>query len=325
MRRSYSTLSRAHKRTAYNLGYPKKLECLQDATDVNSVVTNSIAELARREFEAELGGNDGITRPDVNVGRVRESLKHFVRDWSEEGKEERDRMFKPILDIFQEVDEDERLGQKVLVPGCGLGRLAWEISQLGYDTTANELSYFITFALRFLLSPTTTETPNEHVIRPYAHWFSHQRTIDSAFRSMTFPDVVPRLSCNFHLVEQDFLLLTPPSTPPHHGYHNITTLFFIDTSLNAIQTIAHIYALLRPGGTWINLGPLLWTGGAQAKVELSLEEVIALAQSVGFIFDGQGDDNARCGKTVRCEYTADKQAMMEWIYLAEFWVARKPK
>jgi len=144
MRRSYSTLSRAHKRIAYNLGYPKKLEWLQDATDVNSVVTNSIAELARREFEAELGGNDGITRPDANVGRVRESLKHFVRDWSKEGKEERDRMFKPILDIFQEVDEDERLGQKVLVPGCGLGRLAWEISQLGIlsPLTRPCLAYF---------------------------------------------------------------------------------------------------------------------------------------------------------------------------------------
>ena len=81
----------------------------------------------------------------------------------------------------------------------------------------------MTFALRFLLSPTTTETPNEHVSRPYAHWFSHQRTNDFVFRSVAFPDVVPRLSRNFHLAEHsDFLFLTPlfnapaPRVPQHN-------------------------------------------------------------------------------------------------------------
>jgi carnosine N-methyltransferase len=164
----------------------------------------------------------------------------------------------------------------------------------------------------------TTEFPNAHTVRPFAHWFSHQRTADSVFRSIPFPDVVPRLSSNFHLIERDFLALTAPSTPPFRGYHNITTLFFIDTSLNIIETIEHIFALLRPGGTWINFGPLLWSGGAQAKAELSLEEVISLAEAVGFIFE-------RASRTMDCEYTADSRAMIQWIYKAEFWVARKSK
>jgi N2227-like protein len=130
MRKSYSTLSRAHKRIGYNIGYPRKLDRLQDATDVNAVVTNAIVELAQAELDAQLDER-GASGSDANIGRVRESLKHFVRDWSEEGKVERDRMFKPILDVFKETDVEERLGQKVLVPGCGLGRLAWEISELG--------------------------------------------------------------------------------------------------------------------------------------------------------------------------------------------------
>lgn len=183
----------------------------------------------------------------------------------------------------------------------------------------------MTLAFRFLLSPKATKIPNEHTVRPYAHWFSHQRTVDSVFRSIPFPDVVPRLSSNFKLVERDFLTLSAPSTPPLHGYHNITTLFFIDTSLNVIQTIEHIYALLRPGGTWINLGPLLWTGGAQAKVELSLEEVMNVAEAVGFILDHEAGDGTGSSMTVNCEYTADSNAMMQWIYKAEFWIARKPK
>lgn len=183
----------------------------------------------------------------------------------------------------------------------------------------------MTLAFRLLLSPTTTDSPNEHNIRPYAHWFSHQRTTDSVFRSISFPDVVPRLSSNFHLIERDFLTLTAPSTPPLRGYHNITTLFFIDTSLNVIETIEHIYTLLRPGGTWINLGPLLWSGGAQAKVELSLEEIMNVVEAVGFILDGDTQNDKTSRRTMDCEYTADSRAMMQWIYKAEFWVARKPK
>jgi carnosine N-methyltransferase len=119
--------------------------------------------------------------------------------------------------------------------------------------------------------------------------------------------------------------VTAPATPPLRGYHIITTLFFIDTSLNVIETIEHIYRLLRPGGTWINLGPLLWSGGAQAKVELSLEEVMSVAEAIGFMFDREIKPDKRSGRTVECEYTADSRAMMQWIYKAEFWVARKPK
>jgi len=280
---------------------------------------------------------------------VRETLKHFVRDWSEEGKEEREKIFQPIFDVLKEVGEDQRGSMKVLIPGCGLGRLAWEVSQLGYDTTANELSYYMTLSFRFLLSPSTTMKPDQHTIHPYAHWFSHQRTNDSLFRAVKFPDVVPRLSSKLRLVEDDFLSLTLPSTinpvsDLHHafwldengmstpnaydpllGYSYIITLFFLDTSLNALATIQHIYALLRPGGSWINLGPLLWAGGAQAKVELSLEEVLAYAEDIGFVIEGDGEGDVKRRRTVECEYTRDKNAMMRWIYEAEFWVARKSK
>jgi N2227-like protein len=138
MRKSYSTLSRAHKRIGYNLGYPRKLDRLQGATDVNSIVTNAIADLAKAEFDLE----NSTSGSDANMGRVRESLKHFVRDWSEEGREERDRMFEPILDVFRKIDVEERSGHKVLVPGCGLGRLAWEISELGNICTVHICDFF---------------------------------------------------------------------------------------------------------------------------------------------------------------------------------------
>lgn len=193
----------------------------------------------------------------------------------------------------------------------------------------NELSFFMTLPLRFLLSPKTTTTINQHVVRPYAHWFSHQLSNDSLFRSVNFPDVVPRLATNFRLIEQDFLeLKVPPGNPSTiqstAGFDYIVTLFFIDTSLDAFKTMNQIYTLLRPGGIWINLGPLLWTGGAQSKVELSLEEVLQAAHEIGFVVEN-GVGTSRSRKTVECEYTGDKNAMMRWTYKAEFWVATKSK
>ena len=192
----------------------------------------------------------------------------------------------------------------------------------GYQTTANELSFFMNLALRFLLSPSETQRQNQHVLQPYASWFSHQRTTDTLFRKVSFPDVIPRLSDNFALAERDFLSLRAPEGTP--GYDFVVTLFFIDTSLNAIETLEHIYTLLRPGGRWINLGPLLWTSGGQASVELSLEEVLKLAEAVGFDIASAGSGDAERRRTVECEYTADQTAMMKWLYQAEFWVAAKP-
>ena len=176
-------------------------------------------------------------------------------------------------------------------------------------------------ALRFLLSNDTTTRPNQHVLQPYASWFSHQRATDTLFRTITFPDVVPRLSPRLTLAERDFLSLRPP--PETDGFDAIVTLFFIDTSLNIIETLEHIHRLLRPGGRWINLGPLLWTSGGEAALELSLEEVLALADKVGFDVAGPDGPPRTARRTVECEYTADKTAMMKWLYQAEFWVGTK--
>ncbi|ESK91470.1 N2227-domain-containing protein [Moniliophthora roreri MCA 2997] len=305
MRNSYASVGRTHKRIGYDLGYPAKLNRLQETTEVNAHVTDAIARLAEREFpnlnDQWLPGIDS-----GNISRVRESLKHFVRDWSTDGAEERNRIIQPILDVLRLVDVDKRAEKRVLVPGSGLGRLAWEISQLGFNTTANELSFFMNLAFRFLLSLETTTRTDQHVLHPYGYWFSHQRSNDALFRAIRFPDVVPRLNENLHLSEGDFLNLSGQ-------YDYVVTLFFIDTSLNILSTLEKIHSLLRPGGVWINLGPLLW---CQAKLELSLEEVLAAARTIGFTFEHEP-------KTVECEYTHDSSAMMRWIYRAEFWVARK--
>lgn len=182
--------------------------------------------------------------------------------------------------------------------------------------------------LRFLIHPSTTSQVHQHTIQPFSHRFSNQRSNDHLFRSIQFPDVVPRYSEMFNIAEGDFLKQTPPArTDGEDGYDFIVTQFFIDTGYNAVATLQQIHSLLAPGGTWINLGPLLWVGGGSVSMELSLDEILALAESVGFEILGERDgaelkDHFK-RRTVTCEYTADKMGMFERIYQAEFWVAKR--
>ena len=170
-------------------------------------------------------------------------------------------------------------------------------------------------AFRFLLSPQTTREVHQHRLHPFIHWWSHQQSTSSTFRQVSFPDALPRLSDAFYLDEGDFFDI-------FSGWSYVVTLFFIDTSLNVIKTVQHIYSLLDPGGIWINLGPLLWTSTG-VGLELGLDEVIKVVELVGFELLPVNE----CGETlklVECEYTSDSEAMMRWVYRAAFWIARKP-
>lgn len=131
------------KRVANEIGYAEKLERLEKAIEVNAAISSGIYRLAMA-----MDGEDASLRlvaDDVYVGvedhaKAREALKHFVRDWSEEGRRERCQAFGLVLDALKRFEHDVsgRRRKRVLIPGAGLGRLAWEISQLG--TFAHRLS-----------------------------------------------------------------------------------------------------------------------------------------------------------------------------------------
>lgn len=68
---------------------------------------------------------------------VLQALKHYVRDWADEGLSERAAAFPCILDTLSELYPDRQRQQltksapKVLLPGAGLGRLGFEVANLG--------------------------------------------------------------------------------------------------------------------------------------------------------------------------------------------------
>lgn len=75
----------------------------------------------------------GRSDRDSAQEKVRSTLRSFVRDWSEEGRTEREACYVPCLDALERLwpERGERGGKKVLIPGCGLGRLAMEVAARG--------------------------------------------------------------------------------------------------------------------------------------------------------------------------------------------------
>jgi len=129
MQGSFRRMSLEHRGIGEKLRYPAKLDKFAAAELANGAVTDAIAGLAIREREINASTVQG--RTDGSSFRVREVLQHWVRDWSEEGLEERGPLFGPILDVLRNVAPERRMTTRVLVPGAGMGRLAWDISEMG--------------------------------------------------------------------------------------------------------------------------------------------------------------------------------------------------
>lgn len=85
----------------------------------------------------------------------------------------------------------------------------------------------------------------------------------------------------------------------------VVTCFFLDTAHNVIEYIECIHNILKKGGLWINIGPLLYHYAEQPnelQIELSWEEIEKIIKKFGFEFRTQDWRD--------CVYTNDKDSMM---------------
>jgi carnosine N-methyltransferase len=104
----------------------------------------------------------------------------------------------------------------------------------------------------------------------------------------------------------------------------IVTCFFIDAAPNLIEYIAAFERLLKPGGYWINLGPLLyhWQDGGgddderyDQSVELSYEEIKHVMGTYNFRIQKESQRE--------CLYTNNVKSMMKTVFNCAFFTAVK--
>ncbi|KAJ0088608.1 hypothetical protein Patl1_33261 [Pistacia atlantica] len=255
--------------------------------------------------------------------QVRCIIRNMVRDWAAEGKKERDQCYKPIL---KELDalfpvRSKESPPACLVPGAGLGRLALEISCLGFMSQGNEFSYYMMICSSFILNH--TQNAGEWTIYPWIHSNCNSLSDSDQLRPVAIPDIHPAsagITEGFSMCGGDFIEVY--NDPSQEGFWDaVVTCFFIDTAHNIIEYIEIISKILKDGGVWINLGPLLYHFADnygeedEISIELSLEDVKRVALHYGFECEKES--------TIGTTYTTNPQSMMQNHYYAAFWTMRK--
>lgn len=78
---------------------------------------------------------------------------------------------------------------KILVPGCGVGRLTYELACRGYECEGNEFSYFMLIASNFVLNCCAEE--NMYTLYPWVHHNVNNLRRSDQVTAVRFPDVCP--------------------------------------------------------------------------------------------------------------------------------------
>lgn len=255
-----------------------------------------------------------------DMENVQSTLKQFARDWSAEGESERLQSYKPIIDEIEKFFDPEKMEineVKILVPGAGLGRMAYELASRGYFCEGNEFSYFMLIASNFVLNQCTIE--NQFTLYPWVHQYVNNLRKCDQIAPIKFPDVCPLKSPpkgEIMFTAGDFLQVY--EIP--NSYDCVATCFFIDCANNIVEFIETIYKILVPGGIWVNLGPLLYHFSdmqAENSIEPTHEDLMTIIDAVGF-------ETIKSETGVRTKYAQNPRSMLKSEYESLFWVCRKP-
>jgi carnosine N-methyltransferase len=286
------------------------------AIEINAVLLTAIAQNGAGLFGQEPRRDETDTEPTAprNISKVRSTLKQFVREWSSEGKEERSSSFLPLI---ASLERHLPKPSFVICPGSGLGRLPYELAKSGYDAQGNEFSYHMLLGSHFLLNGPLIQKPDQIPLFPFALNFSNCVSDKSRLRCVRVPDEVPcRTQGQMSMCAGEFV-----EVYERQGLEiadGVVTCFFIDTAKNILLYIRTIAGMLRTGGVWANLGPLLFHYAEQddaISIELSWEEVRGL---IGKYFDIVEEEYP-----VQCRYSGDVESLQFTEYNCVRFVARR--
>ncbi|XP_021237317.1 carnosine N-methyltransferase isoform X1 [Numida meleagris] len=296
-------------------------KCIDHNQEILQTIVNDCVHMFENKEYGEDGGGKITPASTFDMDKLKSTLKQFVRDWSEEGKPERDSCYQPIISEIVKNFPKERWDfskVNILVPGAGLGRLAWEIAMLGYACQGNEWSLFMLFSSNFVLN--RCSEVNSCKLYPWIHQFSNNKRSADQIRPIYFPDVDPHSlpsGSNFSMTAGDFQEIYSEC----NTWDCIATCFFIDTAHNVIDYIDTIWKILKPGGIWINVGPLLYhfeNLANELSIELSYEDIKNVILQYGFHIEVEKE-------SVLSTYTVNELSMMKYYYECVLFVVRKPE
>ncbi|SPJ08521.1 N2227-like protein, putative [Plasmodium sp. DRC-Itaito] len=250
-----------------------------------------------------------------NMSKVRSTLRQFVRDWSMEGQEERDKAYIPLLKSLDKyLPIHDNYIPKILCPGSGLGRLPYEIAKKGYRSQGNEFSYFMLLGSNFILNYYNEKYSLS--IHPYCLCTSNRRSRDDHLKIIQLPDVN---TYNKIVLNTDFSMCAGELIEVYYNdkeyFDGVLTCFFLDTAKNIFMYIRTFASILKPNSLWSNIGPLLYHYAEmpnEMSIELAWDEIQIIISKWFTIKEIQWIDNY---------YTTNFDSMMQVQYHCVFFSA----
>ncbi|KAF4718681.1 hypothetical protein FOZ63_031334 [Perkinsus olseni] len=298
---------------------------IRERMAVNQRVCHLLSEVSTQMFEVSsprtaaraIKPPKGHQSQPRNISKVRSTLRQFVREWSVGGEEERRQCFEPVIDALKRYVP---VGGRVIVPGCGMGRSVLEVCAAGYEALGNEFSYHMLIASNLMLNVGLDKFTMK--VYPYLMSLGGRKKKDAHLRGIEVPDVSAYdMACSSESGSMGMsageFVETFRGEEHLNAWDAVASIFFIDTAKNVVQYIRVLAHCIKPGGVFINIGPLLWhfaENKDDISIELSWQDVRPLLEVYFDIVEE---------KRLDANYAANLDSLSESLFHCVFYVARR--
>ena len=207
--------------------------------------------------------------------RMSEGIAFFHRDWCRSARAEAE--IATIIDtVFAQVDAYADDVDSVLIPGAGAGRFACELSAKYDNCFAFDYSVHMTQIFYDLLERDLTL----HRVNFQSNVIKTEDVVVGYDLSLDAPGS-NRIKSQLEKGNLSYFIGDALNVPlPGNSLSAIACLYFIDI-VPLKEHLIEIRRMLKPGGLFINLGPLRYMRGDVANM-LSGEEILSLFRESGF-------------------------------------------
>ena len=269
-------------------------------------------------FSAANGDNANEEKPYAEAVQI---IAHLTRDWTREGAILRDE-FNWIKEQLWSYHRDSMISTSesalspILVPGAGIGRLAFDLAFEENNDCSDDYFVHYQFAVEAMDNSIVMAAAAHHLFHIHSNDNNGNITDDQIYNRgqlKIYPFVADSLSNEVdtewrwdsaHIPEHSVLhklsqlndpqilqrpklsytigdFVTTYSSPSKRGkYGSLVSVFFIDTATNIYEYILTIKHALKDGGVWINLGPVQWHSNSQ--LQPSTNELREMIEAAGF-------------------------------------------
>jgi hypothetical protein len=218
----------------------------------------------------------------ARVDNPTEYYHHILRDWAwdaEPSKHYRTHVNEANLERVLNVWKNPRPG-KMLFLGAGAGRLSWDLHKALQPefTIASDINPFLLTCANSLVKRRRSITlPELYTYPQIGYPFSRSWVMQP-------PDDPGKLHEHWYALGADVWNMPLKE----NCVDTIVTSWLLDVTGGDVKDLISVVGyLLKPGGCWINTGPLLYSGHLSFDLKYSAEEILDFAQMAGFDVEQQ--------------------------------------